>query len=441
MNEVGIDIRIVSARAVYGVLQGRSYENALAQAGHHSLSPERQPLASELALGALRWHHRHEELLRILMDRPRPASELHALLSVGLFQLTHTRVPHHAAVSTCVSAGKKLLPRSLAAVVNAVLRRYLRERGSLEKQANLSLKGRFSHPGWMIRQLQDAWPGHWQAILRAGNRKPPMWLRVNRSKTDRESYRDQLLGSGYGRCTLPAGLPDALRIDPPRPVAQLPGFAEGLASVQDAGAQLAVDLLDVKPGLRVLDACAAPGGKTAQLLERCPDVDEVVALDVDADRLKRLSANLLRLGLDATVRLGDAQRSQEWFDRRPFDRILLDAPCSATGVIRRHPDIKHLRRETDIPRFAALQAGLIRSLWPLLKPGGRFLYSVCSVLPEETSDVIGAFLSENSAGDGELSGAGSGPGGWALPLTKHGYQLLPGRHSADGHFNALLEKI
>ncbi len=441
MSEAGSEIRIVSARAVYGVLQGRSYEQALAGAGHRSLPPERQPLASELALGALRWHHRHEELLEILLDRPRPASELHALLSVGLFQLTHTRVPHHAAVSTSVSAGKKLLPRSLAAVVNAVLRRYLRERPSLEKQANLSLKGRFSHPGWMIRQFQEAWPGHWQAILRTGNRKPPMWLRVNRSKIDRESYRDRLLGSGHGRCTLPAGLPDALRIDPPRPVAQLPGFAEGLVSVQDAGAQMAVDLLDIKPGMRVLDACAAPGGKTAQLLERCPDAGKMVALDVDAERLKRLKANLKRLGLDATVRLGDARRPEEWFDGRPFDRILLDAPCSTTGVIRRHPDIKHLRRETDIPRYAALQARLLRTLWPLLKPRGRFLYSVCSVLPEETSDVIGAFLSENRDGVEKLRGAASLAGGWALPLTRHGYQLLPGRHGADGHFNAVLEKI
>ena len=440
MSDPGADTRRVSALAVYGVLNGSGYEQALNEAGHHALAPERRPLASELTLGALRWQHRHGELLRHLMDRPRPSSKLGALLSVGLFQLAHTRVPHHAAVSACVSAGKELLAPSLSGVVNAVLRRYLREQASLESQADRSLQGRFSHPLWMIRQLQNAWPGHWQAILQAGNRKPPMWLRVNQSKISRESYRASLPASGQWRCTLAQELPNGLRVDPPRPVAQLPGFFEGLVSVQDAGAQLAVALLDARPGMRILDACAAPGGKTAQLLETCPDVGEVVALDVDAERLKRLEANLARLGLEATVRRGDAQRPAEWFDGRLFDRILLDAPCSASGVIRRHPDIKHLRRRGDIPRFGRLQTGLLRSLWPLLKPGGRLLYSVCSVFTEETSDAIGSFLSENSGGAGEAGVAGNWPAGWALPLSNYGYQLLPGRHCADGHFNALLEK-
>ena len=440
MSDAGAGTRRVSALAVHGVLQGRSFERALREAGRHSLSPERQPLASELTQGTLRWHHRHVELLRLLLDRPRPSSKLDALLSVGLFQLVHTRIPHHAAVSACVAAAKTLLAPSLAGVVNAVLRRYLRERASLEVEADRSLEGRFAHSGWMIRHLQGAWPGHWQTILRAGNRKPPMWLRVNRQQTSRESYRASLPASEEWRCTLPRGLPNAIRVDPPRPVAQLPGFSEGLVSVQDAGAQLAVALLDAQPGMRVLDACAAPGGKTAQLLESGSGPGEVVALDVDAERLKRLESNLARLGLDATLRQGDAQRPGEWFDGRLFDRILLDAPCSASGVIRRHPDIKHLRRKSDIPRFARLQAGLLRSLWPLLKPGGRLLYSVCSVFPEETSDVIGTFLSENSGGAEEVGAAGRLPAGWALPLSKYGYQLLPGRHCADGHFNALLEK-
>ena len=440
MSEPGADTRRVSALAVYGVLNGSGYEKALNDAGRHTLPPERRPLASELTLGALRWQHRHRELLRNLMDRPRPASKLGALLSVGLFQLAHTRVPQHAAVSACVSAGKLLLAPSLSGVVNAVLRRYLRERAHLESEADLSLQGRFSHPVWMIRQLQDAWPGHWQAILQAGNRKPPMWLRVNQSKTSRESYRASLPASGQWRCALPRELPNGLRVDPPRPVAQLPGFSEGLVSVQDAGAQLAVALLDAQPGMRVLDACAAPGGKTTQLLETCPNVGEVVALDVDAERLERVKTNLARLGLEATVRRGDAQRPADWFDGRPFDRILLDAPCSASGIIRRHPDIKHLRRPADIPRFARLQAGLLRSLWPLLKPGGRLLYSVCSVFTEETSGAIGSFLSENRGGAREVRVTGSLPAGWALPLSHYGYQLLPGRHCADGHFNALLEK-
>ena len=440
MSRSGADTRQASALAVHGVLRRRSYERALQDAGFSGLPAERKPLAAELALGALRWHHRHAALLAQLMDRPRFGGRLAALLSVGLYQLAHTRIPHHAAVSACVAAGKVLLPRGQSRVVNAVLRRYLRERFRLEQVADRSLAGRFSHPEWLIGRLRSAWPGQWQSILRAGNRKPPMWLRVNRARTDRASYRATLSDTGKRSCCAPPAVPGALRIDPPRPVDQLPGFSAGAVSVQDAGAQLAVPLLGVGPGMRVLDACAAPGGKTAQLLETCRDPGEVVALDVDGGRLRRLEANLARLGLRATVRRGDARRPEEWFDGAVFDRILLDAPCSATGVIRRHPDIKHLRVEEDIARFARLQAKLLNSLWPLLKPGGRLVYSACSVLPEETSDVIRDFLGENRGLAREVRDRGGALGGWALPLARHGYQLLPGRHCADGHFNALLIK-
>lgn len=440
MSGTGAGTRRVSALAVSGVLQGRSYPRALRDAGYFELAPEAQALASELALGALRWHHRHAQLLEQLMDRPRLSGRLGALLSVGLFQLVRTRVPDHAAVSSCVSAGKALLPPAQARVVNAVLRRYLRESHRLEKVADQSLEGRYSHPGWLIRRTQSAWPGHWQSILRAGNRKPPLWLRVNRARTGRESYRAQAAARGRWHCSMPVHPPHALRIDPPRPVHHLPGFADGLVSVQDVGAQLAAPMLGVRRGMRVLDACAAPGGKTAQLLELCPTLGELVALDIDGERLARLEANLARLGLSAHVRRGDALRPAEWFDGLVFDRILLDAPCSTTGVIRRHPDIKHLRRDEDIAPFARLQGKLLDSLWPLLKPGGRLLYSVCSALPEETSDVIRSFLSENRGLVREVRGCGGVSGGWALPLARHGYHTLPGRHCADGHFNALLEK-
>ena len=440
MSGSGANVRRVGALAVHGVLGGRGYEQALRCAGFSGLAPERRPLAAELALGALRWHHRHAALMAQLMERPRTGGKLGALLSVGLYQLARTRIPHHAAVNSCVAAAKSLLPHGQPRVVNAVLRRYLRERARVEKAADKSPGGRFSHPEWLIGRLRTAWPGHWQSILRAGNRKPPMWLRVNRAKTDRESYRASLADSGERSCVAPAGAPNALRIDPPRPVGQVPGFSEGAVSIQDAGAQLAVPLLGAGPGMRVLDACAAPGGKTAQLLETGMDLDEVVALDVDAERLKRLEAGLARLNLGATVRRADALRPKDWFDGVAFDRILLDAPCSATGVIRRHPDIKHLRRDEDIARFAVLQAKLLKSLWPLLKPGGRLVYSVCSVLPEETSGVIQTFLGENSGLAREVRGCGGALGGWALPLAQHGYQLLPGRLCADGHFNALLEK-
>lgn len=440
MSRSGADTRRVSALTVHGVLRRRSYERALHDAGFSGLPPERKPLAAELALGALRWHHRHAALLAQLMDRPRSTGRLAALLSVGLYQLAQTRIPDHAAVSACVAAGKALLPRGQSRVVNAVLRRYLRERSRLEQAADQSPAGRFSHPDWLIRRLRSAWPGHWRSILRAGNRKPPMWLRVNRARTGRASFQATLSDTGKWSCCAPPAVPGALRIDPPRPVDQVPGFSEGTVSVQDAGAQLAVPLLGVKPGMRVLDACAAPGGKTAQLLEASKDLGEVVALDVDGARLRRLEANLARQGLNATVRRGSALRPKPWFDGAAFDRILLDAPCSATGVIRRHPDIKHLRVEEDIARFARLQGQLLRRLWPLLKPGGRLVYSACSVLPEETSDVIRGFLGENRGLAREARDRRGALGGWALPLARHGYQLLPGRHCADGHFNALLKK-
>ena len=440
MSGTGAGPRRVSALAVYGVLQGRSYPRALDAAGYSELTPERQALAAELALGALRWHHRHAQLLERLMERPRPSGKLGALLSVGLYQLGRTRIPDHAAVSSCVSAGKALLGPARARAVNAVLRRYLRESHSLEKAADQSLEGRYSHPGWLIRRLQSAWPGRWSSILRAGNRKPPMWLRVNRTRTGRKAYRVQATAAGPWRFGLPGDLPDALQLDPPGPVRDVPGFAEGLVSVQDAGAQLAAHRLGVRPGMRVLDACAAPGGKTAQLLELCPDPGELLALDIDGERLARLEENLARLGLSATVRRGDALRPAEWFDGVAFDRILLDAPCSTTGVIRRHPDIKHLRRDDDIAPFARVQGRLLERLWPLLKPGGRLLYSVCSVLPEETGDVIRRFLGENRDLAREVRSCGGVTGGWALPLARHGCHTLPGRRCADGHFNALLEK-
>ena len=436
----GADSRRVGTLAVHGVLMGRSYAQALQQAGFAKLRPGSQAFASELIHGALRWQHRHAALMRVLMDHPRPASRLGALLSVGLFQLSRTRVPGHAAVNASVAAAKGLLSAAQARLVNAVLRRYLRERRQLEAAASRTLEGRYSHSRWLIRSLQSAWPGHWEDILRAGNRKPPLWLRVNRSRISRQAYRSRMLDARVWACVAPEDLRTAVMLDPPKPVGLLPGFSQGLVSVQDAAAQLAGRLIGARAGMRVLDACAAPGGKTAHLLETCPAVAELVALDADAGRLERLKENLARLGLSATVRVGDALRPGDWWDGQRFDRILLDAPCSATGIIRRHPDIKHLRREADIARFARLQGSLLASLWPLLKPGGRLLYSACSVLPEETDRVIARFLSENTRQAREVKGSLGPCAGWALPLREHGYQALPGRRCADGHFNALLEK-
>jgi 16S rRNA (cytosine967-C5)-methyltransferase len=285
----------------------------------------------------------------------------------------------------------------------------------------------FSHPGWLIRALKRDWPEHWRAILDAGNELPPLWLRVNRLRSNPAAYLELLAGTGMLATTDPIAV-DALLLAEPCPVDLLPGFADGLVSVQDVAAQRAADLLDLASGCRVLDACAAPGGKTAHMLERCPGLREVVAVDSDAGRLEPLAENLGRLGLTATLVCGDAAEPTAWWDGLPFDRILIDAPCSATGVIRRHPDIKLLRRADDLAGLADLQGRMLDALWPLLKPGGRLVYATCSLLKTENLAVTTGFAGPRQ--DTALPAFGS---------SEH-FQLLPGEANGDGFYYACLNK-
>lgn len=373
-------------------------------------------LLAALVLGALRWHHRLEWQVTRLLSRPLQPGQarLAALLRVGLLQLQELRIPAHAAVSATVDAAALVGARGAAGLVNAVLRRYQRERDALAVAAQSEPEARFSHPKWLIEALRGDYPRDWSVLLDANNAPPPLWLRVNLARTTRVAHLDALRAAGLAGVAS-ADVDTAVRLERPVAVDELPGFAAGDVSVQDVAAQRAVGYLDLEPGQRVLDACAAPGGKTGHVLETLGGSGEVWAIDRDPRRLELVAANLARLALSAKLVTGDAGAPSDWWDGRPFDRILLDAPCSAVGVIRRHPDIKVLRRPADVERVVALQAKMLAALWPLVAPGGRLVYATCTVLKRENTQQIDAFRrAEPSAVDGGerqyLTGEAEGDG-------------------------------
>ncbi len=380
-----------------------------------------------LVSGSLRWHLRLQWQIEQLLHKPpgRRDALLGSLLRTGLYQLQWMRIPDHAAVSATVDAARRLGLHHAGGLVNAVMRRFLRERARLDAAMADVPQALHAHPDWMLSLLQADWPEHWGAIVAANNESAPMWLRVNRTRIDRAAYLSRLAKAGMVGHAHPE-LNAAVRLEEPVAVADLPGYDQGLVSVQDGAAQLAAGFLKPAPGMRVLDACAAPGGKTAHILETCPDVDEVVAVDRDARRIDTLRDNLARLGLAATVTEADASRPSEWWDGREFDRILLDAPCSALGVIRRHPDIKVLRRPEDLAAVVQLQQRLLSALWPLLAPGGRLVYATCTVVKEENDGQIARFVSACE---------GAGPAHDQAPL-----QLLPGEANMDGFYYACLSR-
>ena len=379
----GAHTRALAACAVLRLLvRGETLDTALEAAltGHERTTLDCSQLADRdraqvhaLAFGAIRWHHRHRALLKLLLDRPLQSGDrtLEALLSVGLFQLADPEQPDYAAVSATVAATRLLGLERAAGLVNATLRRYQRDAPALLVSLERDPAAWYSHPEWLLRNLREDWPDRWQDIATANQRHPPMWLRVNRLRTTVSDYAARLTAElGLIAATLPE-FPDALKLPSPLPVQQLPGFADGLVSVQDAASQSAAPLLAPVPGMRVLDACAAPGGKTAHLLECAGGELDLTAVDISSDRLAQVAANLRRLGLRATLCAGDATEPESWWDGRPFDRILVDAPCTATGVIRRHPDIKLLRRASDLAGLAARQRLLLDRLSPLFRPGRR----------------------------------------------------------------------
>ncbi len=438
-NRKGARLRAAAAEAVDAVVtDGRSLDAALAES-ESRVAAEDLALLRMLCFGTLRRHWRLQAWIDDLVNRPirRRDSVINALLGIGLLQLSETRIPDHAVVSQTVEAARLLRRPKLAGLLNAVLRRFIRD--SMADTEPGTDEAIFDHPQWLIDVAAHDWPDDWKDILTANNTRAPMWLRVNSQHASAADYIERLATQDIGSSGL-AGLDSAVRLHEPLAVAELPGFADGYVSVQDAAAQLAAPwLLDGIHG-RVLDACAAPGGKSGHLLELGgPDI-ALTCIDRDEARTMDLSANLARLGLDATVRAADASNPQAWWDGQPFAAILLDAPCSASGVIRRHPDIKLLRRASDIAALADKQFELLGALWPLLAPGGRLLYVSCSVFATENDVVVGRFLQETGdVRENDLLQNNNIRD--LMRRTACGYQVLPGKAELDGFYYACLEKV
>ncbi len=424
-----------AARAVTAVLdEGLSADAALAAPLHE---PQRAAI-NAVTLGTLRWYLRLAPAVLPLLARPgmQTDARLRSLLVCGAHQLEYSAHAPSTTVAAAVDAARYLGLDRAAGLVNAVLRRFLRERDTLLAAVDRNLAARHAHPDWLVEALRAAWPDELESILAANNTHPPLCLRVDTSRISIADYLQELAANGTPGEAVPA-VATALTLAVPVPVALLPGFEAGRVSVQDPSAQLAALWLAPRPGERVLDACAAPGGKTGALLEAAGGPIALTALDSDAERLTRVADNLRRLGREARLVHAGLGAAPDWWDGVPFDAILLDAPCSGTGVIRRHPDIKLLRRPGDIAEFAARQGALLRACWPLLRPGGRLLYATCSVLPAENAAVVAGLLTAQPDAR-ELPPPGGVPDATLRPCFP-GWQRLPGA-AGDGFYYACLTK-
>ncbi|KMN51445.1 16S rRNA methyltransferase [Chromobacterium violaceum] len=412
-------IQQLAAEILARIEAGTTLTDALADAQRQAgkLTPAERGALQDLSYGSLRHLGVLRHCLRQLVPHPLPEPQVERLLLIALYQLQYTRAAQYAVVHEAVTLAGMMARGKFKALVNGVLRNFQRRRDELLANAAADEVAQANHPDWWVARLKEAYPAEWRAILEASNVHPPLTLRVNRRRISVDDYLRRLEEEGLAAKALGG---DAVQLARPVAVRDLPGFAEGLASVQDEGAQRAAYWLDLKPGMRVLDACAAPGGKTGHMLEMA-DV-EVTALDIDNARLARVGDNLRRLGLSAQLIEADASRPDEWWGGRPFDRILADVPCSASGVVRRHPDIKWLRRPGDFAALGEQQAGMADALWPLLASGGKMLYATCSIFPEENRLQLEGFLKRHPD---------------ASCLKEE--QLLPcERH--DGFYYALLEK-
>lgn len=431
-----MDARLTAARALTRVLgSGRRLDSALTEYLEDAADRRDRALAQELCYGVMRWYFRYDFLLRCWLSRPlKPRdNDIRALLLCGLYQLEFLRIPDHAAVAATVEAARALDKPWAAGLINAVLRRFQRESGSLDTILASSPSAYYAHPDWLLKRLQAQWPDHWQRIVASNNQRPPLHLRVNLCRTGRDAYLAELRRAGMEAepSTLAAA---GVRLCMPVDVDLLPGFAEGRVSVQDFGAQLAAPLLDVGPGQRVLDACAAPGGKTGHILEMAPEGMALTAVDSDPERAVRLRRGMDRLGFNAKVIHSDIIQSHGWWDGSLFDRILLDAPCSATGILRRHPDIKVLRTPGQVERLTQLQQQLLESVWAVLKPGGKLLYATCSLLDEEGNRIIERFVRRQ--GDAVVEPIHTD---WGIQ-DSCGRWLVPGMDDSDGFYYAILAK-
>ena len=422
-------VRAAAAHVIYQVLErGISLSQALPDM-QTSLKPQDHGLLAELCYGVLRRLPQLDKLVADQLQQPLKGKQriIHHLLLVGVYQLYFTRIPIHASVSETVEASRHLKHPRLSNLINAVLREIERSRPELSQESDVL---QFCHPKWLVNSIKKAYPEHWESILVENNQQAPMWLRNNSQKQTKQDYINQL--QNHDIACENHDDSDAIYLSKPVSVSKLPNFFEGSVSVQDAAAQHAALLLNCQPDDHVLDACAAPGGKTCHILETQPNLQKIIALDINGNRLERVQENLDRLGFNATLIAGDATRFDTWANDCVFDRILLDAPCSATGVIRRHPDIKWLRRPEDINELSAVQAKILDEAWKYLKSGGRMVYATCSILPQENEQQIESFLSRTQ--DAKLIDI-------EQPSTSTlGWQILPGQNDMDGFYYAILQK-
>ncbi|WP_057833157.1 16S rRNA (cytosine(967)-C(5))-methyltransferase RsmB [Colwellia sp. TT2012] len=436
-----INIRALAAKCCYAVIdQGRSLSDELPRQQENLIGKDKA-LLQEICYGVLRYLPELENDVRHLVQKPIKGKQrvFHFLLLVGVYQIRYMRIPDHAAVSETVAATKPLKNSHMKGLVNAVLRGFLRTLEAESKVSgtnkNLPEPIKYNHPSWFIKKVQLGYPEQWQAILDANQQRPPMWLRVNQQHHTSEEYQALLIAAEIEIANIEPNT-QAIELTKALDVAKLPGFDLGWVSIQDAAAQQAARILDCQPSDVVLDCCAAPGGKTCHIIEQTPDITSMTAIDIEESRLTRVHENLARLGLTADVITGDAA-SQDWWSGEQFDRILLDAPCSGTGVIRRHPDIKWLRKAEDIDKLVLLQQQILDNIWSLLKPGGTLLYATCSILPEENGQQISRFIKENQ--DAQLIAIT----GNYLDTDENaiGWQLLPDAKNMDGFYYAKLLKL
>lgn len=419
------NVQLATVSVISQVLGGRNLNQVLSETLKTlpELSSQQRGALQDLSYGTLRYYGQLSRVLDALLAKPVQDIQIRYLLLIALYQLQYSKAAQHAVVDFAVKAVRQRNPAA-SGLVNAILRNFLRKKSTLIADAGRTEEGRYSYPQWWITEIKQQYGEQAEAILLAGNLHPPMTLRVNRRRITAADYLTLLGQSGISARLIE---PDAILLERPEAVDKLPGFMDGLVSVQDAGAQYAAGFLDVQDGMRVLDACAAPGGKSAHLLESAQI--ELHALDKDAFRLERVRENMQRLHLDASLLTGDAAQPAGWWDGKAYQRILADVPCSATGVVRRHPDIKWLRRPSDIENFALQQQQILSALWPLLADGGKLLYATCSIFGRENQQVINAFLNQQADA-------------CQLPLTAPGMkqgQLLPDNQH-DGFFYALLQK-
>lgn len=427
-----LNTRAIACKVLEKVIQGKSFHPQLISSVSPNLTPQNLGFVAHLCFGVLRFYPRIEIWLKQLLrhDLKEQDLDVKMLLAIGLYQLFCSDTPQYAALNETVEATKQIKKMWAKALVNGVLRSALRAQEQLQNLPNMTAQT--AHPEWLVKILQKAWPAQWQGICEANLQHPPFSLCVNKAKVNRDAYLLLLKDKGIEASPL-ANCPDGVLIEKPCPVDALPGFQGGMVSVQDGAAQLAAYLLDVKENHRVLDACAAPGGKTAHIMALSPSAT-VIAVEKEEQRCELLRATIKRVGGNATVVCSDANHPDTWWDKQPFDRILLDAPCSASGIIRRHPDIKLHRRANDIPLLVQQQKTLLEKLWPLLKPNGILLYATCSILPQENAQLIEQFLQTH-------------PDGQEFPIMEDwgiaqivGRQILPGAHGMDGFYYARLLK-